>query len=216
MLSNAGSGGFGSVSGTATGGDEFRDDEDEDATTDPVITAAPAASGAAQVASAPASILGQQGLNHFDNRTADGGNNFSIEPPDQGLCVGNGYVLEAVNLVVGLRDAATNTRIPGTITGINTFFGLPFAINRTVIPPIRGPFTSDPKCLYDNDTKRFFVTILKEDVNPTDRRCARSDGRADRGQQDEQPAKWIPDLQPRHDQRWHEWDAIKSGLPLLA
>ncbi len=95
------------------------------------------------------------------------GNNFSIEPPDQGLCVGNGYVLEAVNLVVGLRDAATNTRIPGTVTGLNTFFNLPYSIDRTTVPPTRGPFTSDPKCLYDNDTKRFFVTILKEVVNPT-------------------------------------------------
>jgi len=69
--------------------------------------------------------------------------------------------------VVGLRDAATNVRIPGSVTGLNTFFDLPFSINRTTVPPTRGPFTSDPKCLYDNDTKRFFMTILKEDVNPT-------------------------------------------------
>ena len=72
-----------------------------------------------------------------------------------------------MNLVVGLRDAATNTRIPGTVTGLNTFFGLPFSIKRTPPPIVRGPFTSDPKCLYDSDTKRFFVTILKETVSPT-------------------------------------------------
>jgi hypothetical protein len=30
------------------------------------------------------------GLNFFDSRFANGGNQFSVEPPDQGLCVGNG------------------------------------------------------------------------------------------------------------------------------
>ena len=167
VLSNAGAGGFGSVAGGATGGPELRKNYDAPSP-DPVITVAPAASGAATVSSAPSGVLGAAGLNHFDNRTADGGNNFSIEPPDQGLCVGNGYVLEAVNLVVGLRDAATNTRIPGTVTGLNTFFGLPYSINRSLPAGSArfGPFTSDPKCLYDNDTKRFFVTVLEADTDP--------------------------------------------------
>lgn len=31
-----------------------------------------------------------EGLNHFDSRYSDGGNAFSGEPPDQGLCVGGG------------------------------------------------------------------------------------------------------------------------------
>lgn len=164
-LTQAGSGGFAGVAGAAVGGPELRKNYDTPSP-EPVITEAPAASGEATVSAAPPGVLGAAGLNHYDNRTADGGNNFSIEPPDQGLCVGNGYVLEAVNLVVGLRDAATNTRIPGTVTGLNTFFGLPYSINRGTVPPTRGPFTSDPKCLYDSDTKRFFVTILKETVDP--------------------------------------------------
>lgn len=167
VLRDAGAGGFGSFAGDATGGPELRKNYDSPSP-DPVITAAPAASGSASVSSSAAAILGAPGLNHFDNRTADGGNNFSIEPPDQGLCVGNGYVLEAVNLVVGLRDAATNERIPGSVTGLNTFFGLPFSINRSLPAGAArfGPFTSDPKCLYDNDTKRFFVTVLEADTDP--------------------------------------------------
>src|SRR5207249_4306871 len=40
---------------------------------------------------------GFEGLNHYQQRYARGGNQFSVEPPDQGLCVGNGYVVEAVN-----------------------------------------------------------------------------------------------------------------------
>ena len=43
---------------------------------------------------------------------------------------------------------------------------MPSAIIRTPTV-VRGPFTSDPKCLYDSDTGRFFVTILKQVVNPT-------------------------------------------------
>src|SRR5262245_9748429 len=40
---------------------------------------------------------GFSGLTHVDQRTASGGNQFSSEPPDQALAVGNGFVLEAVN-----------------------------------------------------------------------------------------------------------------------
>ena len=48
----------------------------------------------------PEVALGFQALNHRDQRLADGGNQFSIEPPDQGLCVGNGYIVEAINSVL--------------------------------------------------------------------------------------------------------------------
>jgi hypothetical protein len=44
--------------------------------------------------------LSFNGLNHRDQRLANGGNQFSLEPPDQGLCVGNGYVVEAINSVL--------------------------------------------------------------------------------------------------------------------
>src|SRR5438128_10089573 len=32
-----------------------------------------------------------EGLNHFQQRYSRGGNQFSVEPPDQGLCAGNGF-----------------------------------------------------------------------------------------------------------------------------
>ncbi len=35
---------------------------------------------------------GFEGLNLFQQRYARGGNQFTVEPPDQALCVGNGYV----------------------------------------------------------------------------------------------------------------------------
>ena len=47
----------------------------------------------------PELLLSIDGLNHFDTRFSNEGNQFSTEPPDQGLCVGNGFVLETVNSV---------------------------------------------------------------------------------------------------------------------
>jgi hypothetical protein len=105
-----------------------------------------------------------QGLNHFDQRTANGGNQFSLEPPDQGLCTGNGQIVEAVNDVMSVYSAG-GTRTP--VVDLNTFFGLPAAINRTT--GARGDFLSDPKCYFDTATNRFFLTILQEDPAPSPR-----------------------------------------------
>jgi hypothetical protein len=54
--------------------------------------------------SSPQLIRSFDGLNHRDQRTANGGNQFSIEPPDQGLCAGNGFVMESVNDVLRVYD----------------------------------------------------------------------------------------------------------------
>src|SRR5437879_782178 len=44
--------------------------------------------------------VGFDGLTHLDQRNASNGNQFSLEPPDQALAVGNGYVVEAVNTAI--------------------------------------------------------------------------------------------------------------------
>jgi len=49
---------------------------------------------------------GFEGLNFYQQRYARGGNQFSVEPPDQALCVGNGYVLEAVNDVLNIFNTS--------------------------------------------------------------------------------------------------------------
>jgi hypothetical protein len=111
---------------------------------------------------------GFAGLNHFDSRTAGSGSyagtQFSLEPPDQGLCVGNGYVIEAVNDVV--RMFHTNGTAASPAIAINQFFLLKPAIHRGP-PPVFGDFVSDPKCYYDVDTGRFFMTVLQISVDPT-------------------------------------------------
>jgi len=61
------------------------------------------------------------GINHRDQRTANNGNQFSLEPPDQGLCVGNGHVVEAVNSAFRVYnpDGSGQTGV----VDLNTFFG---------------------------------------------------------------------------------------------
>jgi hypothetical protein len=53
------------------------------------------------------------------------------------------------------------------LTGVidqNTFYGYPAAINRTT--GARGPFITDPSCLFDQQTQRWFHVVLTLDVNP--------------------------------------------------
>src|SRR5262249_27421670 len=56
--------------------------------------------GAARAKSNPELITTFEGLNFNQQRFANGGNQFSVEPPDQALCVGNGYVVESTNSVL--------------------------------------------------------------------------------------------------------------------
>ena len=103
------------------------------------------------------------GITHRDQRLASGGNQFSTEPPDQGLAVGNGFVVEAVNLAISVYSTAG---VPYGITGLNNFLGLPVSINRAANPPVYGPFTSDPRLYYDAPTGHWFLTLLEIDTNP--------------------------------------------------
>ncbi len=125
----------------------------------------------------PTFVSGFEGLNHYQQRYSRGGNQFSVEPPDQGLCVGNGYVVEAVNDVFNVYNASGQSLLPNnTATNIvggfprnvnhavdlNSFYGYPPAVNRTT--GVRGEFVTDPSCLYDAATQRFFVVSLT--LNP--------------------------------------------------
>jgi hypothetical protein len=122
---------------------------------------------------------GFEGLNHYQQRYSRGGNQFSLEPPDQGLCVGNGYVLEAVNDVLNVYNSSGQSVLPdNTATNIvsgfprdvnhavdlNSFYHYAPAVNRST--GVRGPFVTDPSCLYDAATQRFFVVVLTLETTP--------------------------------------------------
>lgn len=107
-------------------------------------------------------------LTHLDQRSADGGNQFNTEPPDQGLaiggtdqCAGGPCVLVAVNSAV----AAYSTSGQSIVTAsLNEFFGQPPAFNRTTGQ--FGPFLTDPRIYFDSPTSRWFVTVLEIDQDP--------------------------------------------------
>ena len=120
-----------------------------------------------------------EGLNLFQQRFARSGNQFTLEPPDQGLCVGNGYVVEPVNTVVNVFNSAGVSVLPdNTSTNIvagfptdvnhavdlNSFYGYAPAINRST--GVRAQFIADPSCLYDTATQRFFMVVLTLETRP--------------------------------------------------
>ncbi|MEP6702331.1 MAG: hypothetical protein ABJB04_05010 [Betaproteobacteria bacterium] len=109
---------------------------------------------------------GFNGLTHRDQRLADGGNQFSSEPPDQCLAVGGGFVLEGVNSAFRVNSTAGDHLTLEPIS-MNAFFGLPVAIDRNADPFVYGPFTSDPKCLYDASSGHWFITMLVIDTDPS-------------------------------------------------
>jgi hypothetical protein len=130
-------------------------------------TASPGPSGTAVAASdeegGNPNLLGSfDGLNHRAQRTANNGNQFSVEPPDQGLCAGNGFVMETVNDV--LRVYSTDGAALTGVMDANSFYGYPAQFNRTTRK--EGPFVTDPSCYFDADTQRWFHVSLTLDVNP--------------------------------------------------
>ena len=103
-----------------------------------------------------------QGLNFHDQRFANGGNQFSVEPPDQGLCAGNGYVLESVNDVLQVYDTSGTPLLNGGhAVDLNTFYAYPAAINRST--GARGPSLTDPVCIFDQAIGRFVHVVLTLD-----------------------------------------------------
>ena len=71
----------------------------------------------------------------------------SVEPPDQGLCEGNGFVVEPVTP-------------PYTIYRTNgSAVAGPFNVNKLFDEGFE-QFTSDPRCFFDKTTNTWFASIL--------------------------------------------------------
>ncbi len=101
---------------------------------------------AAASASVPGSLLQNfDGTSSNDSRKTNFNQQF--EPPDQGLCVGNGFVLEPVNSA--FRIFKTNGHSVIGPTNVNDLFDQGST-----------QFTSDPRCYYDPTTNTWFATIL--------------------------------------------------------
>ncbi len=95
------------------------------------------------------------GLTTMDNANYDG---FVVSPPDQGLCAGHGYVMEAINLTLAVYNRS-GARL-STPESLYSFFGL---------DPNTNPILSDPRCYYDGPTQRWFVSMINVLNNATGR-----------------------------------------------
>lgn len=82
---------------------------------------------------------------------ASAGYGASGEPPDQGLCTGNGYVMEANNTVLAIYSATFSHDLLGGPTSLAAFYG-PKNTN--------GLGLTDPRCLYDVPSGKWIVTLL--------------------------------------------------------
>lgn len=74
-------------------------------------------------------------------------NGFVNSPPDQGLCVGHGYVLEIINSSMNVFSTSGGSLT--TPISVYPFFGLDSSTN----------FLADPRCYYDAQTQRWFASM---------------------------------------------------------
>ncbi len=102
-------------------------------------------SAAATAPATSSALVNFNGVSSRDSQVT----NFEqmFEPPDQGLCEGNGFVLEPVNSAYRIY-LTTGKSLRG-----------PFNINDLFNVGAK-EFTSDPRCWFDPSTQTWFATIL--------------------------------------------------------
>jgi hypothetical protein len=125
-------------------------------------TVSPTTQGATTTASGTELKTSFDGINHRQQRLANGGNQFSLEPPDQGLCAGNGFILESVNDALNVYNANGKSLLG--VTALNPFYNYPPSINRTT--GVFGPVPTDPSCYFDQPTQRWFHIVLTLGQDP--------------------------------------------------
>ena len=109
-----------------------------------VVPGAPAPASAAATTTHSA-LVNFNGVSSRDSQVTN--YELKFEPPDQGLCKGNGFVLEAVNSAYRIyRTNGTSLRGPFNINDLFNVGGQ--------------EFTSDPRCWFDPATQTWFATIL--------------------------------------------------------
>jgi hypothetical protein len=107
--------------------------------------AVPAVQASAAGAATSSPLVNVNGVSSRDSQVTN--YNLKFEPPDQGLCEGNGFVLEPVNSAYRVyRTAGKTLRGPFNVNDLFNVGGL--------------EFTSDPRCWYDPTTQTWFATIL--------------------------------------------------------
>lgn len=111
----------------------------------PASGTSPIASASAASATTPSPLANFNGVSSRDSQFTNF--NATFEPPDQGLCKGNGFVLEAVNSAYRVyRTTGKSLRGPFNVNDLFNVGGK--------------QFTSDPRCWFDPTTQTWFATVL--------------------------------------------------------
>ena len=111
----------------------------------PGESASASASAAAAATATSSALANFNGVSSLDSQVTNFEQTF--EPPDQGLCEGNGFVLEPVNSAYRIyRTNGNSLRGPFNINDLFNVGGK--------------EFTSDPRCWFDPRTQTWFATIL--------------------------------------------------------
>jgi hypothetical protein len=135
---------------------------------------APKAEPLPQDLSAPGVTASWEGANSYANDWSFNGNQFSVEPPDQGLCAGNGSVFETVNQVIQIYDHSGTPLLygspffsgsPAVGLALNEFYGFPPSLDFNT--GVFGPFSGDVSCYYDQATQRWFHLMFSIEQDPT-------------------------------------------------
>lgn len=107
--------------------------------------ARPAAPQVASAGQASSALLRSfDGVSAVDNKAASG---FDLEPPDEGLGAGNGYVVNFVNVTGQVQSSSGSLLVK------------PFYLN-TFFHETPTAFTSDPRVFYDAGSQRWIASIL--------------------------------------------------------
>lgn len=112
---------------------------------------------------APASgTFGFATLTHFDQRQANNGNQFSVEPPNPGIAVANGFVVVGVNNAFQVYTASGSPVLLRALS-TNELFGVPAAIDR--ITGVNGVFPTDMRVFFDHTLQRWFILQRAQDYD---------------------------------------------------
>ena len=117
----------------------------------PTVSCQPASAGCDTISTSAGGAVGVKGLNAVDSASLATNPLGDIEPPDQGLCAGNGYVVETNNIGEILIFNTALKRVSAPIP-LDTLMGL---------TQRKWSSGGDPSCLYDpaNGGHFFFTEI---------------------------------------------------------
>jgi hypothetical protein len=118
----------------------------------PSVNCVPLGPGCDRISTSPGGATGVKGLNAVDSAKHTANIFKDVEPPDQGLCAGNGYVVEANNIgeVLVFNTALKRQSAPISLDTVMGLTGRGWSSG------------GDPSCLYDsaNGGHWFFTEIV--------------------------------------------------------